>query len=542
MSITETSLENHSASIDARVAEHLATLDRKHAIARLLQRDGNLFSDNVDVAKSVRNRLGWLFYVQAMKDEVERLAILARVVERQGYKQVLVIGMGGSSLFPEVVATHLQGRRGLPIRIVDTTHPEAIASVIAWARAQKTLFIVATKSGGTVEPISIYRTLRAIFPDGEDFIAVTDPGSGLQTMAQSEGFRDIFLNPADIGGRFSAGSLFGLVPAALAGVVLHDAIARIEDMLAACTEDPAALNPGAQLGAFLAAAHNQGRWQLRLSLGKDVRAFGGWIEQLIAESTGKHATGLLPVLGGVVGSGADLGAKLQHACVVSLTTFAHPDDEFVVRAQEAGVPTQAFVMPEVADLWTEIVRWEMATALCGLLLDINPFDEPDVTSAKTATNGLLSGTLAPVEPDRRLTIERFVEMPAALAPELERLTADDYLAVLCYVQPTTQTLQRLESLRQALQAKTNAAVTVQIGPRYLHSTGQYHKGGMARGLFVVVDDFKRFGVDVADIAIAQASFSFAQLVHAQALGDIAVLKTRGKPVIAIELAVATAKA
>lgn len=137
MSITETSLENHSASIDARVAEHLATLDRKHAIARLLQRDGNLFSDNVDVAKSVRNRLGWLFYVQAMKDEVERLAILARVVERQGYKQVLVIGMGGSSLFPEVVATHLQGRRGLPIRIVDTTHPEAIASVIAWARAQK---------------------------------------------------------------------------------------------------------------------------------------------------------------------------------------------------------------------------------------------------------------------------------------------------------------------------------------------------------------------------------------------------------------------
>ncbi len=542
MNTTDTTAEIHSVSIDTRIAEHLATLDRKHAIARLLQRDGNLFSDNVDVAKSVRNRLGWLFYVQAMKDEVERLVILARVVERQGYKQVLVIGMGGSSLFPEVVATHLQGRRGLPIRIVDTTHPEAIGSVIAWSRAQKTLFIVATKSGGTVEPISIYRTLRAIFPSGADFVAVTDPGSGLQTMAQEEGFRDIFLNPADIGGRFSAGSLFGLVPAALAGVVLHDAIARIEDMLVACTEDPAALNPGAQLGAFLAASHNMGRWQLRLSLGKDVRAFGGWIEQLIAESTGKHATGLLPVLGGVLGSGAELGAKLQHACVVSLTTFAHPDDEFVARAQEAGVPTQAFVMPEVDDLWTEIVRWEMATALCGLLLDINPFDEPDVTSAKTATNGLLSGTLAPVEPDRRVRIERFVEMPAALAPELAQLRADDYLAVLCYVQPTTQNLQRLESLRQALQAKTDAAVTVQIGPRYLHSTGQYHKGGMARGLFVVADDFGRFGVDVPDIAIPQASFSFAQLVTAQALGDVAVLKTRGKPVIAVELAVASAKA
>ena len=527
------SVRDDVAPLDRLAAEHLATLGRTKAIQRLWQRDGTLFSDDPAVQKSVRDRLGWLFAVQAMRDEVERLAVLARVVERHGYDRVLVIGMGGSSLWPEVIGRHLRGRRGLPIRVADSTHPEAVADVLEWCKAGKALVVVATKSGGTVETISVYRTLRPLHDDGQHYVAITDPGSSLERLAKAEGFRDIFLNPADIGGRFSAGSLFGLVPAVLAGVVLVDALLRTEDMLEACRDEDPRLNPGAQLGAFLAAAQQTGRWQLRLALGRDVRGFGGWVEQLIAESTGKRGTGLLPLLGGVDGEGEDLAHALRHSVVVGLTTFANPDEDFLTRATSAGVPVQHQVMPETADLWTEVVRWEVATAVCGVLLGINPFDEPDVTSAKQATNALLDGSGQPVAADKRIEVQALSEIPGILAEDLAGLAADDYLGVLCYLAPTPQTLQRLESLRQTLQARSAAAVTVQVGPRYLHSTGQYHKGGMPRGRFVVVHDFARLGSQVPDVAIPGAKFGFAELVRAQCEGDIAVLHARGKPVTVV---------
>lgn len=512
---------------------NLTRLKELHAVDRLWQRDGTLFSADIEVARAVRNRLGWLFSAQLMRDQVERLAVLAKVVERQRYDRVLVLGMGGSSLWPEVVGRHLQGHRGIPVRIADSTHPSAVAELIDWAGQGKPLFVVATKSGSTIETASLYRALRPIWNDGEHFVAITDPGSGLEQLAKAEGFREIFINPADIGGRFSAISLFGLVPAVLAGVVLHDALTRIEDMLEACREPDPALNPGAALGAWMAAASQCGHWQLRLSMSKDLRAFASWIEQLVAESTGKLGRGLLPVIGQVEAEGPALASRTGHAAVVGLSTFAHPDDAFLQRCQAIGVPDQSFVMPEPADLWGELVRWCFATAICGLLLEINPFDEPDVSSAKAATQALLTGQAQPVEPDEHLVVSSIGALVQALQPRLASLTSDDYLAVLAYISPNQANLQRIESLRQGLQTKTAAAVVVQIGPRYLHSTGQFHKGGLARGQFVVLTDLNQS--NLPDIAIPGAPYTFGQLARAQAQGDVGVLKQRGKTVVVAEL-------
>lgn len=518
---------------DQQLQENIKKLKALQAIERIWQRDGLLFSTNIEVARAVRNRLGWLFAVPAMRAEVERLAVMAKVVERQRFDRVVVVGMGGSSLWPEVVGRHLMGRRGLPIRIADSTHPQAVRDLVAWCQLGKPLFVIATKSGGTVETTSIYRHVRPLWNDGAHYVAITDPGSGLEALAKAEGFREIFLNPPDIGGRFSAASLFGLVPGALSGVVLHDALQRVDEMLQACREPDPALNPGAQLGAWLATAAQAGRWQLRLSLGRDVKGFGAWIEQLVAESTGKLGHGVLPVLGGVEGQGDELAAKLSAAVVVGLSTFANPDDAFLDRTRAADIPELSFVMPEVEDLWGELVRWEFATAICGLLLDINPFDEPDVSSAKAATQAILSGKAQPAAPSRRLQVANLGHIAQALAPELAALQAGDYVAILAFVPPSPANHQRLDGLRQALQSRTAAAVTVQIGPRYLHSTGQLHKGGPKQGLFVVATDLDQPGV--LDAAIPGADFSFLQLASAQAQGDVMVLRERGKPVIFVDL-------
>lgn len=525
-----------TANLTDLFTANCAKLTKLKAIAGLWQRDGNLYcqnGENLEVARAVRNRLGWLFSAPLMRAEVERLAILARVVERQRYDRIIVVGMGGSSLWPEVIGRHLQGQRGLAIRVADSTHPGAVADLLAYCKAGKPLFIIATKSGSTIETSSIYRTVRPIWNDGQHFVAITDPGSALEKLAKDEGFRDTFLNPADIGGRFSAASLFGLVPAALAGVPLHESLQRVEDMLQACRDPDPVLNPGASLGAWLAAGVQSGRWQLRLSLSKDVRGFGAWVEQLIAESTGKLGTGLLPLVGGFDGEGPEFAKKLQHALVVSTATFAHPDDGFVDRARDAGVPDQSFVMPDPLDLWSEVVRWEFATAICGLLLNINPFDEPDVSSAKAATQAILAGTAQPIAAHRQFEIATLSQIAVEIGQELGDMLADDYLVVLAFVAPTSPNLQRLEALRLSLQAKTLAAVTVQVGPRYLHSTGQFYKGGQPRGHFVVVTDLGRAN---GDIDIPQADLSFGKLARAQADGDAMILSSRNKRVLWADLA------
>ncbi len=527
-----TDQQDFEQAVDAAL-DQLTALD---AINRLWRRDGSLFSDDLEVQRKVRDRLGWLFSPPAMRESIERLTVLARTVERQGYQQVVVVGMGGSSLWPEVIGRHLAGRRGLPIRVADSTHPAAVADLLESARRTRTLFLIATKSGGTIETVSLYRALRSHFPDGRDYVAITDPGSSLEELARIEGFRDVFLGLADVGGRFSALSPFGLVPAVLAGVVVHDALERAMETAADCREPDPRLNPAARLAAVLAAGARTGRWQMRLVLGRDVRAFGGWIEQLIAESTGKAGQGILPVLGALGQGGTNLGAALRHAIVVGLSSFDHPDDDFAADCDDANVPGLRFVMPEVADLWTEVFRWEAATALVGVLSGINPFDEPDVSAAKAATAALLTGARQPATPDRELRVRRLVDIDTAIGDSIASLPADDYLAVLAFVAPDQGNLQRLETLRERLQARTAAAVVVAIGPRYLHSTGQLHKGGPPRGHFIVAHDLDRVARgELDDVPIPGADHGFATLIRAQAEGDVAVLAERGLPVTLVHV-------
>lgn len=516
---------------DVRLA-CLDELNEARAIERMLARDASLWTHNEPAAASVRNRLGWLFCLPSMQDHIDRLATLFRNLERKGRDRALVIGMGGSSLWPEVVGRHLAGQRGLRLRVLDSTHPAAIADALAWARQGDPQFVIATKSGGTVETLSLYRILRDRFDDGERFVAVTDPGSGLCDIARNEDFFALFENPADIGGRFSAASLFGLVPAVLTGVVLKDALARAESMLQACSEPNATENPGAQLAAFMAAAHRTGRSHLRIATNKDSRGFASWVEQLVAESTGKLGNGLLPVPGRfAVGD----GAALQHSVLASVSTFEDPDEAFVSMCDELGVPVDSVVMPSLSDLWGEVIRWEVATALCGRLLGINPFDEPDVSAAKAATSALLAGEKEPVAADDTRSANKLTALPDLLADELQGLGADDYIAVLLYVAPVGADRQRAAAIREVMQERTAGAVTVQFGPRYLHSTGQLHKGGPAKGRFVVVHDLGRSGDIAGDLPIPGAAFSAGELIRAQMLGDIAVLKERGKHVIEVAL-------
>lgn len=519
---------------DDAIGAQLRRLDEVNAIARVWQRDGSLYGEDRALAAKVVHRLGWLEPFADMRARLTELVTLARTVERLGYDRVLVVGMGGSSLWPEVIGRHLTGKRGLKLAIADSTHPEAVAERMTWAAQGKPLFVIATKSGGTVETLSLYRILRQRWPEGEHYVAITDPGSGLETLAKAEDFRAIWLNRADIGGRFSATSLFGLVPAVLCGVSAKDAIARSEQMAMDCKVPLAGQNPGAQLAAFLAAAHGAGRWHLRLSASRDVRGFCGWIEQLIAESSGKDGRGLLPLVGQVAGEGEELAERLRHTAVVSLTTFRYPDDAFARRCEDVGVPTLSLVMPEAADLWTELFRWQMATALLGVLLEVNPFDEPDVSAAKAATSALLADDAA-AGSGAVTRVAKIADVEALLADQLADLASDDHLALLCYVAPSEVNLQRIESLRDRLQRRTQAAVSAQIGPRYLHSTGQLHKGGPARGHFVVLHDLDRIDQPEgpADVAVPEAPFSLGRLIRAQAAGDVMVLGQRGKPVITV---------
>ncbi len=518
-------------SFDEAVENQLAKLDEAKVIERLWQRDGTLFGDTPAVKKSVLNRLGWLEPFDAMRAQLNEMVALARTVERQEFDRVLVVGMGGSSLWPEVVGRHLRGKRGLPVHIADSTHPEAVTGWMDWADEGKPLFLIATKSGTTVETLSLLAILRQRWSDGQHYVAITDPGSKLQSLAVEAGFRATFLNPPDIGGRFSATSLFGLVPAVLAGVVSKDALERAEQMAEDCRSTTAAQNPAALLAAFLAAAHGSGRWQMRLAASRDVRGFCAWIEQLIAESSGKQGQGVLPVPGSLAGRAEELAAAMSTSVLVSMTTFRYPDDTFARRCEDADVPTLSLVMPEASDLWTEVFRWQMATALLGYLLGVNPFDEPDVSAAKAATSALLQGkaTMPEVE---TFSIQRIADLEGHLADRLAALPAGEHFGLLCYVAPSEAQLQRLESLRDRLQRRTKAAVTVQIGPRYLHSTGQLHKGGPKAGQFLVLHDLDGIGAEggPVDVPVPDAPFTLGQLIRAQAEGDVMVLRQRDKPV------------
>jgi hypothetical protein len=426
-------------------------------------------------------------------------------VAGDGFQHVVLLGMGGSSLAPEVIHATFGAAAGFPtLHVLDTTDPASIIALESSVDLGRTLFLVASKSGGTIETLSHFGYFHAKVPRGEQFVAITDPGSNLEALGREHGFRRVFLNPPDIGGRYSALSYFGLVPAALVGAPVHDLLDQATEMACACHSCvPARENPGLWLGAVIGEAARAGRDKLTLVLPAAIGAFGTWVEQLVAESTGKEGRGILPVEGEPLGPQGAYGN----------------DRLFVSIGDELGLePTVNLAFSSPLQLGAEFFRWEFATAVAGAVLGINPFDQPNVQEAKDATSRILAAGPVP-DPG-------FDDLGALL----NEVRPGDYVAITAYIQRDAKNEEALRRVRTRLRDQYGVATTVGFGPRFLHSTGQLHKGGPNTGVFIqVVSD------EGADLEIPGKPYTFGTLKAAQALGDLESLRAHGRRVARVRL-------
>ena len=485
------------------VDEAIADLGARDTVRRAYERDHTLWQDD---PTEVSNRLGWLFSPAQMEHLVDELEHFAKQCTADGMTAVVLMGMGGSSLFPEVmVETFGPQADRLELLVVDTTHPAAVSRVLDTVPLDHTLFLAASKSGDTLETRSHLDFFWERSHRPEQFAVITDPGSHLAEVARARGFRRVFENRPDIGGRYSALSHFGLVPAALLGVDVGQLLDRTGHMAAATAPCvPAHRNPALRLGAAMAVARREGRDKLTIVLPPEIESFGLWLEQLIAESTGKQGTGIVPVVTETLGPPEVYG---DDRLFVAIGPGA-PDRLDALAA--AGHPVIELPYTDRFDIGAEVLRWELATAVAGVLLGINPFNQPDVAFAKTATSKVLAGNLPEIA----------VEPLAGL---LSQVRPGDYLALQAYVDPGSEVVEQLQQARLRLRDELRVATTLGIGPRFLHSTGQLHKGGPPTGVFVQVVDLAE---DAQDLPIPGQPFGFATLILAQAAGDLDTLRTR----------------
>ena len=445
-----------------------------------------------------------------MRIQLARLEGFAAELEAESFTHVVLAGMGGSSLFPEVVARTFQASGpppgGLELHVLDTTDPAAVARVAETCPLDRTLFVAASKSGSDDrDPIAPRLLLGAAASDPSSSRSSPTPRSDLGRLAHDRGFRAIFENRPDIGGRYSALSYFGLVPAALAGVDVAAILDTAVAMGAELAEDDAEprTNPGLRLGAIVGAAARVGRDKLTLLIDPEIDSFGLWIEQLVAESTGKQGTGVVPVVGEPVA--ADLDVYGPDRLFVSIGT--HPALDAIAGA---GHPVVELPHAGPASLGAHVLLWEFATAISGAVLGINPFDQPDVAAAKAATGRVLDGAEIPVVEQVRLS------------SLLDQVRVGDYIAIQAFVDPGSDAVGRIEESRERLRDELKVATTSGLGPRFLHSTGQLHKGGPPTGVFVQV-----VGDDPDDVPIPGQPYGFSMLKQAQAAGDLETLRSRG---------------
>jgi glucose-6-phosphate isomerase len=537
-----------SGPLDAATATYRAIAAR--AASGLFRRDPSTWTSDARVQKTIAKRLGWLDAPASMADVVERLKKCAAGVKRDHFSDVVLLGMGGSSLAPEVMRAVLGIAEGAPrFQMLDSTDPAAVRLVAS--PPAHTLYILASKSGTTIEPNSLAAHFReALTAAGvrrwaDHFIAITDEGTELAARARREKFRDLFINPSDIGGRYSALSFFGLVPAALMGLdvgeLLGWGLAMIDE--AAAIEDPAA-NPAVALGMALGAGARAGGDKATLIVPETLEPFGLWVEQLVAESTGKQGVGVIPIAGEAPGPPDVYGAD-RLFIHVRLDGADGPEGRAVADLRRAGAPIVTVDMPGLSALGAEFVRWEIATAIASAILDVNPFDEPNVQQAKDATRVLLesykaTGRLTPASEPRRVNFGGATLTPSSQAHEeldgrpadafLQLVQEGDYVAVLAFLGPDPELAEGLQRFRLAIRDRTRAATMFGYGPRYLHSTGQLHKGGPETGVFLLIT-----ATPGADLPIPGEPFSFGTLELAQAIGDFNALDAAGRRAIHVHL-------
>ena len=501
-------------------------------VQRIWKREVSVWAaapDSAD-ARSIESRLGWLDVGETMPPHLEDVRRLAEEVHNEGIEAVYLLGMGGSSLCAEVLRAVFGIREGYPqLHVLDTTDERTLTSAASRMNPGRTLFIVASKSGGTVEVASMERFFwqevsRVMGTKaGRHFIAITDPGTALERLARERGYRATFINPADIGGRFSALSLFGLVPAALIGVSPDELLKAGTTMAEGCRQQNHT-NAGLELGAFIAHAAQNGRDKLTVALAPSFASLGLWIEQLVAESTGKHGKGSLPVVDEPLGAPDVYGEDRAFVSVASESDSA--DTTRLDALEAAGFPVLRLSIRH-ENLGAEFFRWEFATAVAGAALGINPFDEPNVSEAKEKTKALL-GTYT-----SRGTFDDAPQQPTStlVRQAIESLRPGDYAAFLSYLPADSGVESVLAEIRLRLRRQTRVASTFGIGPRYLHSTGQYHKGGPNTCVAFVIT-----AEDETQTQVPEAGYSFSVLKRAQALGDVRALEAHGRRVVRLHLA------
>jgi transaldolase / glucose-6-phosphate isomerase len=544
------------ADFEQAVENALTKMKAENTVSRIWEHDHTVWKD---VPAEITNRLGWLKSPEEMTGSLSEIGTFVDEIRSFGYTHALLLGMGGSSMAPEVFRFTFGVKEGYPdLQVLDSTDPGAVLARERGLDPEKALFIVSTKSGGTIETLSFLkyfynRTVDKVGREkaGEHFAAITDPGSGLESLAKELNFRKIFLNDPEIGGRYSALSYFGLVPAALVGVDLNLFLERARSMAKdACSPiGPAEeSNSSARLGAVIGELAKLGRDKLTFILSPSLKYFGAWLEQLIAESTGKEGKGILPV------DGEDVLAPEHYAKDRLFISICLKGDEAydakVKALGDAGHPTIQIDLNDLYDLGGEFFRWEMATVVSGVCLGINPFDQPDVESAKIRAREMVlayqkEGELPQMTPSlKEDSIEVYFDSDEKSLKEMlkrffEHASSGEgeskgrsYAALQAYLTPDTETTLALQNLRRIIQTQYRIATTIGYGPRFLHSTGQLHKGDAGNGLFI------QFTADIAedapipdDAGKEDSSISFGVLKTAQALGDCQALKDAGRDII-----------
>ena len=524
----------------------------ERAAAGLWQRDPSVWSADEAIQRTITNRLGWLIAPTLMADSLGRLQTFAASVKRDGFTDVVLLGMGGSGLAAEVLRAVLGVAPGWPrLHLLDSIDPAAIRA--AATAPERTLYLLSSKSGTTIEPNVLGAHFRHTLEEAgvrrwaDHFVATTDEGTELARRARNDGFRDVFINPADVGGRYSALSFFGLVPAALMGLDIASIVGWALAMLSASEPGvgQVATNPAVALGLAIAGAALAGRDKLTLLLPTPLEPFGLWVEQLIAESTGKDGAGIVPIAGETLAAPASYGSDRFFVRLRVRGSYAEEMRDADIRDLKAArQPIAEIELPEPSALGAEFVRWEVATAIAGALLHINPFDEPNVQQAKDATRTLLErdkseGRLPIPPPDRTtadgVTLTLSTSARDALGGQsaealLTLVREGDYVALLAYVGPDQALADEMRTFRFGVGERTHAATMFGYGPRYLHSTGQLHKGGPNTGVFVVLTATPR-----ADLSIPGEAFSFGTLELAQALGDFGSLDATGRRALHVHL-------
>ena len=539
----------------AEVKAAFASMDEKQIARLLFARDPNLWKKDPEQIKSISKRMGWLTLPDAAKN-TEAIIAFVETVKEEGYTNAVVLGMGGSSLCSEVTRqTYAVANGYLQLWVLDNTDPAAILHIESKIDLEKTLFIVASKSGNTEETLSFFHYFyqqlankKQVKP-GNNFVAVTDHDTPLVKVAGEYKFRKVFINPPNLGGRYSVLSDFGLLPMALIGIDINAVLSGAKQMQNSCDAVPAASNPGISLGVVLGICQKYGRDKVTFVLSAAIKSFGYWVEQLLAESTGKEGKGLIPIHGETLAGNEEYGKDRIFVHIYLTTDSNEADDKKIKVLEEAGHPVVRIMVANKMALGAEYYRWEIAAAVAGVVMGINPFNQPNVEESKKNTSELLKGWATDGDFNISDPLLKMENISFYSGRETKQLAADhynstgdminaftsmtkpnDYIALLPYFMMTDGRIKILQAWRALMRDDLKIATTLLNGPRYLHSTGQLHKGGPGTGLYIIL-----IGDEEKEVAIPGQKFGFATLHEAQALGDFHSLDDKGRRIIRINL-------